>query len=326
MFQGTTAPVNGVGTFSPDKTMSRAEFIQVVVKHLDENELTIMQRIYQDEPWYLPAYELAAEMGLIAKSEFSLKELVNPMSRQEMAMVLVRAAEVKGENMTNKITVETIADYETIAPQYRDYVRSAYKAGLIAGTDQKGTFAPHATLNRAQASMVLYRLVVPESRKPGVDKVVIETPTPENNKQNGVNHGAIEVAGPQTWREGEPHAVPKAGDTVIKKDGTKVVLKEYTLPTGRKIVGLFQGVDVATGVKGVNGATLEVGDAGWTDSSFLMRDPKTGEVYTQDQWVHISSIVDELNEKNVSGKDGEVRNTWCVYDGNIELWYFDGPI
>lgn len=32
LFSGTTTPVNGVGTFAPDKTMTRAEFVTVVMR------------------------------------------------------------------------------------------------------------------------------------------------------------------------------------------------------------------------------------------------------------------------------------------------------
>ena len=52
-----------------------------------------------------------------------------------------------------------IPDYNKISTQYKDSVVKAYSMGLIAGTDSKGTFNPYGTLNRAQASTVIYRLI-----------------------------------------------------------------------------------------------------------------------------------------------------------------------
>ena len=337
MVSGTSAPdANGIGTFAPDAPMTRSQFLTIVTRYLYPDEVDAMKsKLSAGTAWYEANYQVAIDKGLITKSEFENRaELLGnnpinkPMSRQEMALVLVRAMEAKGEDTSDKISIPTIADFEKIAPQYRDYVRVAYKAGLISGTDKAGTFAPSVTLSRAQASMVLYRLVVPESRTPGVDKV--ETPTTpstgggiENSGVGDMASGRVEeVAGNQTWKEGEPHAVPKAGDTVIKKDGTKVVLKMYTLPSGTQVLGLFQGVDIATGVKNTNGTITEVGDTGWTDPSTLIKDPKTGECYTQQQWVEIRGLMDVGNP----GKsNGEIRMNWFKWHENVGAWGWIGP-
>lgn len=221
MFSGTTTPdANGVGTFNPTGTMTRAQYIVVVTRYLFNDELNAME---QGANWYSNNYDLAVKHGLITKSEFSIDTLNNPITRQEMALVAVRTAQAQGETMPTLVSTDRIADYSTIGNYYKDFVVKAFSMGLISGYDAKGTFGPNDTLTREQGAMVAYRLVNAESRK-----------IPEINTQEETT-----TAGAITIKEGQPSSRPaKAGDTYIKADGTKVVLKVG--PNG--ILGEGQGV------------------------------------------------------------------------------------
>ena len=315
LFQGTSTPVNGVGTFSPKQTMSRAEFLQVVIKFLDQKKLASVQKMYPEEPWYYPAYQIATEWSIVDPVyDFTLDDILQPMTREQMAKVLVRAGQVKEEFLPHEIDEGVIADFDSITPWYKYYVKCAYRAGLLTGVDDQGTFLPHGTLSRAEASTVLYRLVVPKARTP----IAYE---PEY-KQPEIDSSIEQIEGNQTWKEGEPHAAPKVGDTVIKADGTKVVLKETTLANGRKILGLYQGVDIATGVRGKNGNTLKPGFSGWNDLSVLVKDERTGECYTSVEW---SDIDLNVGTSLPNGKyDGEIRNSFFEWDAEDGMWYWIG--
>lgn len=214
MFAGTTAPdANGVGTFAPTAPMTRAQFVTVVTRYLYADELKAMEaEDGKPDVWFEYNYQVAVEHGIISHKEFSQDEMGVAMTRQEMAMVLVRAAGECGESAEKLIHTSRIADYDSIGSYYKDYVRQCYSMGMICGTDSKGTFAPMGTLNRAQAATVLYRLVDADSRQ----KVDLSTPQSEVQQQ----------AGGITIKEGQTSSRPaKAGDTIVKADGTKVVLK-----------------------------------------------------------------------------------------------------
>ena len=99
------------------------------------------------------------------------------MTRQEMAMVLVRAMGELGEDTTDKIASSRIPDFNKVGAPFKDYVRVAYKEGLICGTDSAGTFNPTGTLTRAQAATVLNRLIDPSTRTP-VSEVAVQPSTP----------------------------------------------------------------------------------------------------------------------------------------------------
>lgn len=283
MFAGTTTPdANGVGTFSPDSTMTRAQFVTVVTRYLYDADLKAIADEHKDSGvWYSANYEVAVDRGLITEAEFSIDAMNKAMTRQEMAMVLVRAAEVKGEVAEKLIPTQRIADYNKVGSYYQDYVRECYSMGMICGTDAKGTFAPMGTLTRAQAATVLYRLVAPETRQ----AVDFSIPTQSSKATQGV----------MTIYEGKETSRPaKAGDIFVKADGTKVVLKVG--PNG--ILGEGQGVAPDAHLKGQSawwtGARINYSvdkDGDWRDSTGenlqnneYYINPYTGEGHWDNEW------------------------------------------
>lgn len=157
----TTAPVDGVGTFNPDAKMTRAEFIVIMTRYLYADELDAMP---EGKNWYDNNYQLGVSHGLVVTSEFNWNGLNDAMTRQEMAAMLVRAAEQLGEDTGVTISESEIPDYDSVGANYREYVLTAYGMGLIGGVDSEGTFNPKGTLTRAQAATVIYRLLEPDTR------------------------------------------------------------------------------------------------------------------------------------------------------------------
>jgi len=157
IFKGTTTPVNGVGTFSPEKTMSRAEFITAALRAVypdAENSIEI-----DKDQWWREYYIFALEKGIVKDVELDNGDLSQPMSRQEMAMVMVRCVEMMGEKLEKRVTTSQIADYNSVDEYYKDCVRDCFSYGLLCGVDSIGTFMPDRTLMRAEAATVIGRLV-----------------------------------------------------------------------------------------------------------------------------------------------------------------------
>lgn len=166
LFNGTTAPVNGVGTFEPDAPMTRAQFVTVLTRLLYADRITTP---VNEGSWWQANYETALNAMLLYPGELDGGALDQPMQRQEAAMVLVRSAWAKGFP-TRLAKVEAIADYDTVAESYREYVRICFALGLLQGVDAQGSFQPQGTLTRAQAATVIFRLVDGASRKPLPDE------------------------------------------------------------------------------------------------------------------------------------------------------------
>jgi hypothetical protein len=176
---------------------------------------------------------------------------------------------------------------------------------MLAGTDAKGTYNPQATMNRAQGAAVLNRLVDSSSRI----KVDFSNPTTP----------PVVVGQVQTWTEGQNHSEPKVGDTVIKVDGTKVVLKAGF----GGVLGAGQGVDIWSGMVLQNGVVVKEGLASWFDGRVFYKDNITGEMHTATQWNTISGVT-HPGEKG--SYNGEIRNTWWEYDTADEIWHWIGPV
>ena len=312
MFAGTKDPdANGVGKFNPKGTMTRAQFITVITRYLYKDELATMP-IQQGQVWYMNNYLIAVEKGLIKKSDFSMDISVMsaPMNREEMAYVLVRAMDILGESAGSTISNSRIPDYNSIGTAYRSHVKIAYTKGLIVGTDAKGTFNPKGTLNRAQAATVIYRLIAPETRQP-VDPNISITPTPSDTPTTAA----------QTWVEGQAHGMPKVGDTVIKADGTKVVIKRGI----GNVLGAGQGVDIWSGYKQAGNIVFGYnnGTDGPNDTTALVKDLIVGEMHTCREWSLISQATDP-DGKYIGDYDGEVMNTWWKWSSDMGLWIWMG--
>lgn len=162
MFNGTSISESGVATFSPGAEMTRAQFVAVLTRYLYGTSLAEMEPGAQ---WYTNNYILALRFGLLTAEELDGGVLTVPCTRQEMAMMLVRAAyQGAGETADPSIEAASIPDYGKVQEYYRSYVLQAYSMGLLAGVDSEGTFSPDGHLNRAQAAMVIYRLLDPSAR------------------------------------------------------------------------------------------------------------------------------------------------------------------
>ena len=201
MFNGTKDPdMYGIGEFSPEGTMSKAQFITVMTRYLYADELSAMG---SGKTWFSNAYELAVKKGLISESEFDYAKLEKPMTREEMALIAVRTAEKQGEKAGTLVDTSMLKDYSSIGSYYKDYALKAFSMGLITGYGDVGTFAPDKTLTREQGAMVAYRLVNKDSR------------------------ADVSLLLPMTIHYGEPTPrLAREGDIFIKQDGTKVVLKK----------------------------------------------------------------------------------------------------
>ena len=317
---GTTKPVNGVGTYEPNKAMTRAEFATILVGYLYPEELKAYDGPYNSY-WYSGIYGVAIDTGLIKTSEFSEAAMNEGTSRQEMALLLVRAMDAMGIDTTEMVDTAVIPDFNQIDSYYKDYVRVVYAKQLVGGMDKAGTFAPKYTMNRAQAATVLNKLTDPSTRTPASD--VVDTGDIDTGS---VNIG--QVTG-KSWYEGGKHeGFPKVGDTVIKSDGTKVVLTSTNI-SGYEILGYGQGVDFITGLT-VNGVTIKrdnlcrawSGYGAGNDRSQFIYDPVSNETHTVMEW---TAIMTSTYPEKSGSYDGEMKNTYFKWHAGGERWIWTGP-
>ena len=242
---------NGKGNnlFCPDDTMTKAEFLAVAIRIVHpDTDFTATE----GQKWWQPVYNKAVT-EIITEKEFPSNSIEQTINRQEMSLIAIRVLMKIGQ--LNSMSFDTdlenkIPDFYEIDSEYRTWVKAAYTIGILCGTDAQGTFAPKDTLTRAEASTVLYRIVESDARTPNKDLYS------SNNNGGGTNYQYAEnTASPITIEEGKVtlRRLAKEGDTVIKADGTSVVLKKG--PNG--ILGEGQGVAADLGATTISGYPLQ---------------------------------------------------------------------
>ncbi len=173
LFNGTSTVVDGVGTFSPDKAMTRGEFLAVICRYYFSDE------IYTPAaglPWWDPYFTIAIKYDLVSvRNDFlDCNEIIN---RAEAVSIIDKLMTVQGTPLEN-VSYDTIPDSEKILRygtlsdiQYDNEtllsaVRRCIGEGIIGGVDTKGTFAPYGSLTRAAAATIICRVTEPEKRLP----------------------------------------------------------------------------------------------------------------------------------------------------------------
>lgn len=159
---GTRQPdANGMGSFSPEGKVTLGQFLVVVTRLVcPEARRDISGH------WARGSYQAALETGIIAEGDFYSTDqaLDGPLSRQDMAYILVRAARLQGESFSVHPDARAgIRDFGWVAENRRQAVLECYSNGIISGFGD-GTFGPDATMTRAQMAVVVCRLAGWQSR------------------------------------------------------------------------------------------------------------------------------------------------------------------
>jgi hypothetical protein len=159
--------VNGLtdAAFEPAGNVTRAQFAAMIVRALRLQATSATQSNFSDvatTDWFFQDVQTAAQAGIVAGAEgvFRPGDLI---TRQEMAIMLSRAMKLRKtapEVNADKVA-QTIGAYED-ASQVGDWAKEAITqataTGLMTGRTQT-TFAPGANANRAEAVVVLKRLL-----------------------------------------------------------------------------------------------------------------------------------------------------------------------
>lgn len=148
--------------FKPDNKITRAEFAAMLQKALKLEEKSGILATFSDIPsdaWYSQSVKTAAEAGLIKGTAPGLFEPNRLITREEMAVILLRAM---GES-TQSINPTCFADESQISPWARESIKQAYSMGLTGGKGEN-KFAPLDNSTRAEAIVMLKRLLTKEGK------------------------------------------------------------------------------------------------------------------------------------------------------------------
>ncbi|MCL2343980.1 MAG: S-layer homology domain-containing protein [Firmicutes bacterium] len=236
--------INGYpdGTFKPDQTVTRGEFIKMIGVGF-EDLMSLLAPLPSDIHWAEPAYVSCKDAEVLAvrsgdqasSAEFpSIQEgvlfpctaqaLDTPITRYEMAVLSVNTmTAVKAEpRVTLQDAASHIADYSSVSDSTKDYVEQVFGKGVINGYPD-GSFGGDRTLTRAEAAKVIYLLEFSTKRvMPSFateDERVVVTP-PADFVSFAQQYATMSTSARRTALFGDPNktyftSAKDAGDRIV---------------------------------------------------------------------------------------------------------------
>ncbi len=152
--------VSGVseGIYSPNGEVTRAQFVAMLTRAfglLDETAVSEFSDVAQGE-WYYSAVASAKKHGITAGYEDNTFRPDALITRQEMAAMAYRTAQIAGVTIPDITDKLIFTDEEQIADYAKDAIWAMQMGGVINGMGD-GRFGPEENATRAQAAVIIYQ-------------------------------------------------------------------------------------------------------------------------------------------------------------------------
>lgn len=149
--------------FDPNGFVTRAEFAKMIVKTfaLENGNATENFDDVNDTDWYKVYVASAVKNGIVNGKEAGKFDPNGKITRAEMAVMSSRALSLKGVSITPTKVDEALkgfTDSNEINSSLKNGVALAASEGIIIG-EEGNVFNPNANSTRAQAAVVIYRLL-----------------------------------------------------------------------------------------------------------------------------------------------------------------------
>lgn len=150
---------NGGDSFAPKREVTRAEFVTMLVRALGlKAEGMSSFADITSSKWYSADVAAAYEAGIVKGDAAGRFAAEAPVTRQEMAALLVRAYELRSGSPAPAGTPAAYTDAGTIGGWAKEAVGAASSLGFLAGSPD-GAFKPQAYATRAESAKVLALLL-----------------------------------------------------------------------------------------------------------------------------------------------------------------------
>jgi len=152
------------GIFAPEDSVTRAEFTAMMVRLLQPeiSEETVLPFLdVAETDWFYETVKTAYAANL-AKGKGDLFDPEGKITREEMTVLVARAAALKGKSVSiDTAEIDQLLlpfkDKEEISDWAKTETAVALKLGLVRGTTAE-LFQPKANASRAEAAVIIYNL------------------------------------------------------------------------------------------------------------------------------------------------------------------------
>jgi hypothetical protein len=148
------------GTFRPDSVITRAEFVSILNGEMKLSRYNPARPDYSDsipKDWFYGPVENATHAGIVYGYGDTTFGPGRPITREEMACILVQAMGKRDEARSKMNEVTDFADDGNIAGWSRGFVVVAIEQGLMGYPDR--TFKPKADATRAESCAMISSLL-----------------------------------------------------------------------------------------------------------------------------------------------------------------------
>ena len=146
--------------FDPSGSLTIAEAIKLA-SGIHKGYHTGSMDFEPGSPWYAPFVEYALEKGIIADAYRNYNAAA---TRSDFATIIAGALPEEAVTPINRIENGVIPDVLEHY-SYGASVYNLYRAGVLTGSDDNGTFYPGRTLSRAEAATIVMRLLQANTRQ-----------------------------------------------------------------------------------------------------------------------------------------------------------------
>lgn len=150
--------MSGIGNnlFAPSQQLSNAEFITMLVRQFYSDKLGA-----EGSTWYAPFMAAAKSANILTGTNVGSNEnlATSTINRYDMAQLMYNVLKAEGIATSSLSDTSKVADWSSVPSSYQDAVSVCYNMGMLTGVDNKGTFNGTGVMDRAQAAVVMDRLL-----------------------------------------------------------------------------------------------------------------------------------------------------------------------
>ena len=150
----------GEGRFAPLNSVSLAEAVTMAA-NLRSSYIGDDCDFSGGETWYAPMVDYAMAQSMIQAGEFT--DYTATATRAQFAYVLSGALPSGALEEINTVEDNSLPDVR-MGDEYAANIYLLYRAGILSGSDERGTFSPSGTVTRAEAAAVTSRIASPSLR------------------------------------------------------------------------------------------------------------------------------------------------------------------
>lgn len=147
--------------FSPDGNITVGSTIALACR-LHSIYSTGTANFVQGEPWYQVYVDYAVKNGIISQGQFT--DYNAAATRRQFAAILARSLPAEALEAKNTVDDGMIPDVAAGSDNYND-IYLLYRAGILTGSDSKGTFQPETTITRSSVAAIVSRMANPALRQ-----------------------------------------------------------------------------------------------------------------------------------------------------------------